>query len=756
MEAVAEVEDLPVDVGGNKFLFFNLEYMPKKETIKITGMHCASCAVNISRDLQNQEGVKMADVNYATEKAVIEYDESKVGHEKLKKTIVKAGYGVQEEGHHHTGGGGHEHNHGGNIKKERLRVILSVILSLPVVIRMFFMWEVPGEFLGVSFTNWVQHDLTFIVVFFLGWRFHKSAFEQLKRFRANMDTLISMGTLTAYFYSAYAMFSGQHLYFESAASITTLILLGKYLELKSKGRASQAMKKLMELGAKKAKLITSEGREVEIEIDDIKVGNILLVRPSEKIPLDGVVVEGESNINESMLTGESLPVSKKSGDKVFGATINENGVIKIKVTEVGEGTVLAQIIKTVEDAQHYKAPIQKLADRISAIFVPTVIVIAIISFLSWFFVSGDFPLALINGVAVLIIACPCALGIATPIAVMVGTSVGARKGILIKNGESFEKAKNIEVIVLDKTGTLTKGEPKVQEVLVNEDYDFKEDQVLKIGGSLATLSEHPLSKAVNEFNADKDMQFAAIEGFEEISGQGISGACKIHKVRLLLGNVKLLQNNNLDTTWAEKTLEKYSNSGGTINFVTHGDRIMGGFLIADEIKEGAKEAIEQIKELDLEPIMISGDNKIAAGAVAEKIGIRNYLAGVLPHEKQNEVKKLQEQDKKVVFVGDGINDAPSLVQADLGIAMGAGTDIAKESGNIILMKGDPRKIVEAIKLSKKTFNIIKQNLFWAFFYNVVAIPLAIAGLISPMLAAVAMSLSSVTVIANSLRIYRNR
>jgi P-type Cu+ transporter len=733
--------------------------MTKRETIKITGMHCASCAASITRDLKKQDGVKVADINYATEKAVIEYDENRVNHEKLKKTIVKSGYGVEEKNNHHRNNAEeHEpdHSHGGDVKKERLKVIAAVILSLPVVVRMFFMWEIPGDLLGVSFTNWAQHDLTFIVVFFLGWRFHKSAFLQLKRLRANMDTLISMGTLTAYFYSVYAMFTGDHLYFESAASITTLILLGKYLELKSKGRASQAMKKLMELGAKKAKLITSEGREVEIDINDIKVGNILLVRPSEKIPLDGVVVEGESSINESMLTGESLPVSKKLGDKVFGATINENGVIKIKVTEIGEGTVLAQIIKTVEDAQNYKAPIQKLADRISAVFVPIVIVIAIVSFLGWFFVSGDFPLALINGVAVLIIACPCALGIATPIAVMVGTSVGARKGILIKNGESFEKAKNIDVVVLDKTGTLTKGEPKVQEILVNETSDFKKESIVKVGGSLSNLSEHPLSRAVNDFIKDKNIQFAEIEGFEEISGEGIKGACKTHKVKLLLGNIKLLKNNNINTTWAEGILEKYNSSGGTINFIAHGDRIMGGFLIADEIKESAKEAIDKIKGLGLEPIMISGDNKIAASSVAEKIGIKNYLAEVLPHEKQNEVKRLQEQGKKVVFVGDGINDAPSLVQADLGIAMGAGTDIAKEAGNIILMKGDPIKIVEAISLSKKTFKIIKQNLFWAFFYNVVAIPLAIAGLISPMLAAVAMSLSSVTVITNSLRIYKNK
>lgn len=721
----------------------------KKETIRVTGMHCAACATNISNDLQKQDGVKSADVNYATGSAVVDYDDGIVDRKKLKNIIKKAGYGIQDVAHSN---GGDEKN--ANIKNERLIVVLSVLLTLPIVARMFFMWEVPGSLFGVSITNWIQHNLSFVVVFIFGWRFHSMAFRQLKRFKANMDTLISMGTLTAYFYSLYAMFYGMDLYFESAASITTLILLGKYLELKSKGRASQAMKKLMELGAKKAKLITDDGAEIEIEIDNIKVGDILLVRPSEKIPLDGVVVGGESNVNESMLTGESLPVLKNTGDKVFGSTINENGVIKIKVTEVGKGTVLSQIIKTVEDAQNYKAPIQRLADRVSAIFVPVVIVIAVMSFIGWFFISKDLSVSIINGVAVLVIACPCALGIATPIAVMIGTSVGARSGILIKSGENFEKAKNIDVVVLDKTGTLTKGEPVVSDIFVNKSSGFKREQVLKIGGSLSVLSDHPLSKAVNDF-VGGNIGLADISNFKEVFGRGIVGNCKVHGVRLMLGNIKILEDNNIDTVWANEILEKYKNSGGTINFVAYEDKIMGGFLVADEIKENAKSVIGAIKKLGLDVIMITGDNKITAGSVANNLGIEKYLSGVLPDEKRLEVKKIQDSGKRVVFVGDGINDAPSLVQADLGIAMGGGTDIAKESGDIILMNNDPEKIIEAILLSKKTFSIIKQNLFWAFFYNVIAIPLAITGLINPMVAAVAMSMSSITVITNSLRIYRN-
>lgn len=571
-----------------------------------------------------------------------------------------------------------------------------------------------------------------------------------------MDTLVSLGTAVAFGYSLWALLSGGHLYFESAAVITTLILLGKYLEVKTKGRASLAMKKLMELGVKKARMIHENGEEMEMDIAKIRIGDILLIKPSEKIPLDGIIIEGQSSVNESMLTGESLPIAKAKGDKVFGATLNQDGIIKIKVTQVGENTVLAQIIKTVEEAQIFKAPIQKLADKIAGIFVPVVIVIAALTFAGWYFITGNFSLGLINAVAVLIIACPCALGIATPVAVMVGTGVGARSGILIKNGESFEKAKNIDTIIFDKTGTLTKGEPKVEKILINKEYNLGEEKILKIAASLASGSEHPLSKAVGELAEEKNVLLAKLENFKEKPGEGVMGICQEHKKELLLGNRKLFAAKGVSTGWLDKILEEYKDSGGTVIFAGHGGEIIGGFLIADEVKASAAGAIAEIKKMGLEPVMISGDNKNTARIVAGKLGIDNYLAEVTPNEKQAEVKKIQAQGKKVVFVGDGINDAPSLVLSDLGIAMGSGTDIAKESGNIIIMKNDPLKVVEAIKLAKKTFKIIKQNLFWAFFYNTAAIPLAILGLVNPMIAAAAMSLSSVSVITNSLRIYKGK
>jgi Cu+-exporting ATPase len=722
----------------------------KKEILKIKGMHCASCATNISNALKKEEGVKSADVNFAIEKASVDFDEEKIDLEKIKKTVVDAGYEVED--HTMVNHAVHEHHQDESEKKQKIKMILSIILALPVVVRMFWMWEVGGEFLSISFTDWIQHDLTFIIVFILGWQFHKGAFKQLRKGKANMDSLVSLGTLTAYFYSLYAMFAGGSLYFESAAAITSLILLGRYLELKTRGRASRAMKKLMELGVKKARLIIDE-KEFEINVNKIKVEDIILVKPSEKIPLDGIVISGESSVNESMLTGESLPVFKSKNDKVFGATINQDGVLKIKVTQVGENTILAQIIKTVEEAQMYKAPIQKLADRIAGVFVPIVIAVALLTLLGWYLKVDEIGVSIINAVAVLVIACPCALGIATPIAIMVGTSVGARNGILIKNGESFEKAKNIDTVIFDKTGTLTKGEPRVQEIIINK-YNFNIERVTKIAASLASHSEHPLSKAVALFGKEKKIQLAQLENIKEISGQGISAICLEHKTKVLLGNKKLMEENNIDTRWIDKIIDKKAETGGTIIFLSHGEKIIGAILIADEIKESAKEAVLKIRDMNLEPIMISGDNKSTARAVAEKIGIKKYLAEVLPQEKQSEVKKMQEKNKKIIFVGDGINDAPSLVQADLGIAMGSGTDIAKEAGNIIIMKNDPLKVAEAMKLSQKTFKIIKQNLFWAFFYNVLAIPLAIAGLINPMIAAVAMSVSSITVITNSLRIYK--
>ncbi len=722
----------------------------KKTIIKITGMHCAACAANISNALKKHGGVKSADVNFATQKAKVEFDEGETDLNEIKNIVEKAGFMVEDEtSADNTARAARE-----NEKKQRNRTILAIILSAPVVARMFWAWEIPGEFWGVNFKNWTQHDLTFIIVFILGWQFHSGAFKQLNRGKANMDSLISLGTLTAYFYSVYAMFIGAELYYESAAAITALILLGRYMEIKTKGKASKAMKKLMELGVKKARLVNKKGQETKIDIEKIKIGDIILVKPSEKIPLDGIVINGNSNVDESMLTGESLPVSKSKNDKIFGATINKDGILKIKVTQIGENTILAQIIKTVEEAQMYKAPIQKLADRIAGIFVPIVIVIAALTFLGWYFIGGILAISIINAVAVLVIACPCALGIATPIAIMVGTSVGARQGILIKNGESFERAKNIDTIIFDKTGTLTKGEPKVEEIIINKNSNFKNNKIIKIAASLAIQSEHPLSKAIAKYAKEKNIELTKTENFQEVSGRGVSAKCVEHKTNLLLGNRKILEENNLDLVWADKIIQEYGNKGGTINFAAHGSAVIGAILIADELKETAEETIKKTKKLGLEPIMITGDNKNTAKTIAEKIGIKNFLAEVLPTEKQAQVKKLQESGKKVVFVGDGINDAPSLAQSDLGIAMGSGTDIAKEAGNIIIMKSDPMKVVDAINLSQKTFKIIKQNLFWAFFYNVLAIPLAIAGLISPMIAAIAMSSSSITVIGNSLRIYR--
>ncbi|MFH1427001.1 MAG: heavy metal translocating P-type ATPase [Patescibacteria group bacterium] len=728
--------------------------MNKEKTLKISGMHCASCAVNIKKGLEKHPGIKSAQVNYATQKAQVEYDD-KTNLDEIKKVIKDTGYGVIENQTKNSTVDHHHDHHGDkDVNKLKYKVILAIIFTLPIVIRMFWPWEIPGSIINIPLTSWVLHDLTFIIVFVLGWQFHVTTIKQLKKGQFSMDSLISIGTLTAYFYSTWAMFIGRDLYFESAASITALILLGRYLEAKTRGKASKAMQKLLELGAKKARLITADNEEVETDINNIKVGNIILVKPGEKISLDGEIIFGQSNVDESMLSGESLPVFKKEGSEVYGATLNKDGVLKIKVTQIGENTVLAEIIKTVEKAQAFNPPIQKLVDRISAIFVPVIIAISILTFLGWIFISGNLAVSIISAVAVLIIACPCALGIATPIAVMVGTSVGARQGILIKDGASFEKAKNIDTIIFDKTGTLTKGEPAVQEIIMNNKSNFTKEKILKIAASLAINSEHPLSKSIVKKANEPSVELVKLINFKEISGQGVAGTCQEHNTHLLLGNKKLFKKYKLEISWLEKMEEKYKNSGGTLIFVSHGKNIAGGFLIADEIKESAKKTIAEIKTMGLEPIMISGDNKNTAQVVADRLEINNFLAEVLPSEKQKEVLKLQQAGKKVVFVGDGINDAPSLVQADLGIAMGAGTDIAKEAGDIILMGNDPIKAVAAIKLSRKTFKTIKQNLFWAFFYNIAAIPLAISGLVSPMIAAAAMSFSSITVIFNSLRIYQ--
>ncbi|MFH1291756.1 MAG: heavy metal translocating P-type ATPase [bacterium] len=722
----------------------------KKQIIQIEGMHCASCAIQLEKGFSKLTGVKKVMVNFATQKASVEYDEVQIKNTDLDKLVVDMGYQVSD------GKTGHQHDHKKKISEKKLkyRVLIAIVLTLPVFIRMFWPWELPGSFLGISITNWAQHDLAFLVVFILGWTFHSGAFKQLKKGRANMDTLISLGTLSAYFYSLYAMFAHEHLYFESATTITSLILLGKFLELKTKNRASQAMQKLMELGVKKARVIKN-GEQIEMEIDQVKINDVVLVKPGEKIPLDGLVIEGQSTIDESVLTGESLPIDKEPGHEVYGATINKDGVLQIKVTKTNDQTMLTQIIKTVEQSQAFKAPMQRLADQIAGIFVPVVIGIAFLTFLDWWLIADNLAAGIINAVTVLIISCPCALGIATPMAVMVGGSVGARKGILVKDGESFEKARKIDVVIFDKTGTLTEGQPVVQKVLVNEKYDFSENKIIKISASLAEHSNHPLSQAVGRLGQSQKIDLAEVVDFKEVSGKGVQGRCKQHQTDLLLGNNKLLMSErSLDTDWVDRVLVDNKQNGSSILFVVHGKNVIGALMLVDEIKNTSKQTISELKSMDLQPFMISGDNRNTAKTVATQLGIDNYLAEVLPADKQEEVKKMQDQGKKVVFVGDGINDAPALIQSDLGIAMGSGADIARESGDIIIMNSDPLTVVEAIKLSRKTFGIIKQNLFWAFFYNILAIPLAVFGVATPMIGALAMSLSDVAVIGNSLRIYR--
>lgn len=746
-------------------------------------MHCSSCALIIEKALKKEVGVKSVSVNYATKKAVIEFDEKIVDLEKIKKIVKESGYDIEIKNEQQAMHKEHmsEHNHG----EEDVAKKMAFVMPITALFSILMFWEIfsryklftpypiiekifgpiidliPIFFLPMEVFNIISFIFASIVMFWIGGRFIKAIPPFFLKGHANMDTLVGIGTFTAYLYSSFIVLlpaAAKKLqlpeiaYFDVAIVVIGLIYLGKYFEARSVGQASEAMKKLLELGSKKARIL-KDGVEIEVDVAEIKIGDILVVRPSEKIPLDGVVVKGESSIDESMLTGESLPVEKKIDDKVYGATLNQNGVLQIKVLQIGEGTVLAQIIKTVEEAQGSKAPIQKLVDKISGVFVPVIIGVAVLTFFGWYFIGGSFTNGLVNAIAVLVIACPCALGLATPTAIMVGTGKGAKGGILFKNGESFERAKNITMVIFDKTGTLTKGKPKVMQVIAN---NFEEARVIKVAASLAKNSEHPLSKAVVAFAEEEKTALVEFDNFKEQEGRGISAYCPTHGMKISLGNIRLMKENGMNIQWCEEILKNEKLGVGTWLFVSHGESIIGALLVADEIREETKGVVEKLKKMRLKIGMITGDNKRTGEAVAQKLGIERVLSEVLPSEKSAEIKKLQMAGEKVVFVGDGINDAPSLVQADLGIAMGSATDIAKEAGQIILMQNNLEKVVEAIKLSKITFRTIKQNLFWAFFYNVVAIPLAAFGFLSPAIAAGAMSFSSVSVVLNSLRIYRKR
>lgn len=706
--------------------------------LKLTGMTCGSCAKLNESAILDVEGVVTAQVNIANNKAQVEFDEKKTNVEAIIKAVESAGYGAFEI----IGKGP---DMGEETKKEvrtaLYRFIGAAIFTLPVFSMMFWADLLP---------MWLIAVLTAIVVFVFGFHFHKNAAKKLMHFTSNMDSLVSLGTLSSFIYSMWAMFTGHHVYFEAAAAIITLINLGKWLEAISKGKASNALKKLLELGAKNARVVKN-GKEVDVPLEEVKVGDILHVKAGEKIPLDGKIIEGAASLDESMLTGESIPVDKKVGDSVFGATLNENGNLKIEVTKAAEDTVLSRIIQMVEEAQMSKAPIQKLADKIASIFVPIVITIAVITFGLWmFFTTGNIEASILPAVAVLVIACPCALGLATPTAIMVGTGVGAKHGILIKNGETLEKSNKIDVVVFDKTGTLTEGKPKVTDVIP---FDFPEEKVIKISYSLAKLSNHPLSESIAKFGEDKKSDKAELMDFEEVRGKGVTAKCKEHQTKLALGNEKILGDIKISDEHKKK-VEQLSEEGKTPIYVSHGDKLIGILGLMDTLKEDSKEAVESLEKMGIKIIMITGDNQKTAEAIAKQLSIRNVIAGVLPEHKAAEIKKMQETGKNVAFVGDGINDAPALAQSDLGIALGTGTDVAIETGNIVIMQGSPTKVYTAIKLSQRTFKAIKQNLFWAFIYNTIGIPIAGFGLLSPVFASFAMAMSSVSVVTNSLRVKR--
>lgn len=739
--------------------------------IKVAQMHCASCAVNIEKFLKRKNGVIQASVNFATEKAYIEYDPKKIRLSDLEEAIVQAGYKVvvsQSAAEEPVFSDREKILRRQEIRGLRLRFIFSLILSLPLMF--FSMAHIfgfqPQDSLGNNMAL-LQFILATLVLL-TGYQFFiRGAQAVIVRRSANMDTLVALGVSAAYLYSlvnSLAVWSGRihpaaaGLYYETAAFLITFILLGRLLEAVAKGKTSEAIRKLLDLQVKIA-VVIKDGQEKSLPISDVMAGDIVVVRPGERIPADGEVVEGYSSVDESMISGESIPQEKTVGSQVIGATINKTGSFKFRATKVGRDTLLAQIIRLVEEAQGSKAPIQELADRISAYFVPAVLVIAVLAFLFWLVAGKTIIFALGVFISVLIIACPCALGLATPTAVMVGTALGANQGILIKSARSLELAHQIRIVVFDKTGTLTEGSPRVTDVVALAEED--ESRVLQYAAIAEKRSEHPLAEAVVSYAQEKKIEIPDPEVFNSLTGRGV--IARYNNEVILLGNRRLFTERNIDFSTAEGRLNELEGRGKTVMIVGCQDKVRGLIAVADTLKPFAPAAVRALKRMRKWIVLISGDNRVTAEAIARQLKVNTVLAEVLPQEKAAEIKKLQSKGLKVAMVGDGINDAPALVQADIGIAIGAGTDIAVESAEIVLLKDDLRDVVTAIDLSHYAMKKIKQNLFWAFFYNSVGIPVA-AGmlypftgfLLNPMFAGVAMAFSSVSVVTNSLLMRRYR
>ena len=733
--------------------------------LPIQGMQCASCVQNIEKALLRLRGVTKASVNLATEKAKIEYIHSEANLAEIKKAIEQTGYRVLEVPPEEDLEDVERIVREKEFKKLKIKFFAGLILGLIIFLGSMprlFPWA--PAFLNNFFVLWI---LATPVQFWIGWQFYRGAWGAFRHRNADMNTLIAVGTSAAYLYSVVATVFPSffkaggikpEVFFDTSAMIIVLILLGRLLEARAKGQTSEAIKKLAGLQAKTARVIR-DGKTVDIPIEEVLVGDEVVVRPGEKIPVDGIVAKGKSAVDESMITGESMPVKKEAGDEVIGATINKTGSFQFRTTKVGKDTALAQIIKLVQDAQGSKAPIQRLADVIAGYFVPIVISIAIATFVIWFNFghSPALTIALMNFVAVMIIACPCALGLATPAAVMVGTGKGAEKGILIKGGESLETAHKLDAIVFDKTGTLTKGEPEVTDIIILN--AFSEEEILKYAASAEKTSEHPLGEAIVKRADERKIKLLEAKNFNAIEGHGIEAT--VNGKNVLIGNVKLMRDRDIETKDLVARAEGLASEGKTPMYFAVENKAAGLIAVADALKENSVEAVEKLKKLGLEVVMLTGDNKKTAEAIARKAGIDKVLPEVLPEDKVHEIKRLQSEGKKVAMVGDGINDAPALAQADVGIAIGSGTDVAMEASDITLIKGDLQGVVSAIELSKRTIRIIKQNLFWAFFYNTAGIPVA-AGILypffgiflNPIFASAAMAFSSVSVVSNSLRLRR--
>jgi len=760
-KAVVTYDDSIVDDSRIEETISGLGYKAVKEeqgeatvTLNIGGMSCASCAARIEKKFSRMDGVSEARVNLATERATVRYNPGKVRVPDMIAAVESIGYtaAVAESSYDRE-----REQREMEIKNLRNTFVISAVLTAPLLLGMIlWMAGLRGPVVAFLHNQWLQFALTTPVQFIIGARFYRNAWKALKSGSANMDVLIAMGTSAAYFFSLYNAFfreagSGMmhELYFESSAVIITLILLGKYLEAVAKGKTSEAIRKLMGLQARTARVLR-DGQETDIPVEEVQAGDIIVVRPGEKVPVDGVIVEGTSSVDESMLTGESLPVEKKPGDTVIGATINRFGSFRFRATRVGRDTVLSQIIRMVEEAQGSKAPIQKLADKVAGIFVPAVIGIATLTFIIWLLVTGDTGRALISAVSVLVIACPCALGLATPTAIMVGTGKGAEKGILIKGGEYLETAYRINTVVLDKTGTVTRGMPEVTDIIPIAGLSRRD--VLKFAATAEKRSEHPLGIAIYEQGKRELGSIDDPDDFEAITGMGVRA--KIGEKEVHVGTRRLMTGLGLDVSGIEDTVTRLEDEGKTAMILSVNGRAEGVIAVADTIKESSPKAIEMLKKMGIGVYMMTGDNERTARAIARQAGIEHVLAEVLPENKAREVERLKSEGCVVAMVGDGINDAPALATADIGMAMGNGTDVAMEAAGITLMRGDLTSIPDAIRLSRKTMTKIRQNLFWAFIYNIIGIPVAALGLLNPMIAGAAMAFSSVSVVTNSLSLKR--